>query len=493
MRLLPKVLFLTIGLTFTIFGYSKGQAITDSIPNILIQDTLDFVTVTEVILEGNRRTKSRIILREMELLEGRTFPREKLKEIAELDENKILNTRLFVTVDIKLIEDVTNELRVLVQLNERWYTYPQAHLDIAENNFVSWWNNTERDLSRLEYGIRFIQYNMRGRNETLRLVTLFGFTNQFSLSYIFPYIDKKQKHGLSIQAAYSSRNNEFYKTAQHRGVDINDSLRELRGISEAAIGQINYTYRPNYYNFHTFSAGYRYRRIDDTLAILNPGFLLDGRTEVQYFMIDYRFRRDFRNNSAYPTKGSFFSVGFTQHGLGGFDDFNQLDLFLDYMRYFELKRNFFYATKLALYHTSPTVQPYILQRGLGYGKNVLRGLEDVRVEANAFILQKNDFRKLLYSRRQDLGKYMPVRQFRIVPIAIYGKVHADFGYSIVNFSNPESDIFANNWQYTFGVGLDVVLFNANVFRFEISYNNANRLDRIDNRFRFIANTGPGIQ
>jgi outer membrane protein assembly factor BamA len=449
-------------------------------------DTLDVVTITELIIEGNRRTKEKIILRELEFREGKTFLRSKLKEITENDQSKLMNTRLFVTVDITLIEDVVNEVRVLIELNESWYTYPQPLIDIAENNFNSWWTNTNRDLRRLEYGIKFSQRNMRGRNETLRLTTLFGFTKTFDLLYVFPFVDRKQKHGISIQGNYNSRNNEFFKTANHAGVQINDSLRQLRGISEIGAGQINYTYRPNFYDFHGVNFGYRYRRVDDTLAILNPGFLLDGRTQIQYLLLDYRYRRDKRNNSAYPTKGSFFLISFTKHGLGVFDDINQLDIALDYMRYFDLGKNFFYATKFAAYYTTPNEQPYILQRGLGYGKNVLRGMERYRVESNVFLLQKNDFRKLIFSRRQNLGDYMPIKQFRIIPIAVYGKVHADFGYTVVNFSNPESTLLSDRFLYSFGVGLDVVLFNANVFRFELSFNTLKD-------WVYWANSGPGIQ
>ncbi len=64
--------------------------------------------------------------------------------------------------------------------------------------------------------LRLYQFNMRGRNETLRLTAQFGFQRRFELSYRFPYIDKKQKHGLIIDADFTETKNLAFRTVDHR-------------------------------------------------------------------------------------------------------------------------------------------------------------------------------------------------------------------------------------------------------------------------------------
>ena len=87
-------------------------------------------------------------------------------------------------------------------------------------------------LERVNYGLRLYQFNMRGRNETLRLTAQFGFQRRFELSYRFPYIDKKQKHGLILDVDFTETKNLAFQTVDHRleFLKSEDILRTTRVV-----------------------------------------------------------------------------------------------------------------------------------------------------------------------------------------------------------------------------------------------------------------------
>jgi outer membrane protein assembly factor BamA len=158
-----------------------------------------FVLINRVLIIGNRLTRDQIILRELSLKPGDLIFNLDLPEILDLDEKKLFNTRLFNTVEIRTMELSDSKVDLLIDLNERWYTFPSPIFELSDRNFNEWWQNYNHDFKRVNYGLRLYQFNMRGRNETLRFIAQFGFQRRFELMYRFPYIDKKQKHDVHLQ------------------------------------------------------------------------------------------------------------------------------------------------------------------------------------------------------------------------------------------------------------------------------------------------------
>ena len=65
----------------------------------LSADSTETLTIGSVSVEGNYRTRTPIILREMALEPGDTLPRRILEGTLEIDRRKIVNTNLFITVE----------------------------------------------------------------------------------------------------------------------------------------------------------------------------------------------------------------------------------------------------------------------------------------------------------------------------------------------------------------------------------------------------------
>ena len=95
-------------------GYSQAFNLfpPDSTP-VLLNDSLrteivsaeDTVLVGNITIEGNYRTLTPIILREMAVRVGDQVPQHDLERRLEIDRRKIVNTNLFVTVDIQHFVD----------------------------------------------------------------------------------------------------------------------------------------------------------------------------------------------------------------------------------------------------------------------------------------------------------------------------------------------------------------------------------------------------
>lgn len=434
-------------------------------PKTAIDSTGRFIQINRVFIVGNRITHEPIIMRELTLKEGDFIYSQELPGILDLDKKKLINTRLFNTVEIRTLELEPNRIDLLIDLNERWYTFPSPIFELADRNFNEWWQNYNHDFGRVNYGLRLYQYNMRGRNETLRFLAQFGFTRRFGLSYRFPYIDKKQKHGLTIDLDFSEATNLAYQTVDHKLIflEAEEILKTTRS------GGLTYNYRRSFYQSHSFKFDYKSVSIHDTIAVLNPNYLGDDETQQQFGSLTYQFSSDHRDYGGYPLKGYFLQAAVIKSGITPADDINKLEVNLTFANYFDLKKGFYLSNNTIGYWSTPNNLPYTNYGALGYQKQIVRGYEVYVIEGPQFVLNKTTFKKRILSRTYHWG-VMPLPQFRHVPLAIYLKIYGDVGY-VNNYNGYEiSSRLSNTLLSGVGAGIDVVGSYDAVFRFEYTYN-----------------------
>jgi outer membrane protein assembly factor BamA len=279
-----KAILFSWALLFASIGLADGQVQTDSVSQV--SDTTRQLTINRVLIIGNKRTRDQIISRELTLKSGDTIRSDKLSETLLWDKRKIYNLRLFNVVNIRSIEMAPNSIDILVDVEERWYTWPAPIFELSDRNFNEWWQTYNHDFSRINYGIKLDQYNVRGRNETLRLTAQFGFNQKFDLSYTIPYIDKKQKQGLSFGLEYGNPKNLAYNTVDHSFVF--KSIREPLRTYKAAT--ITYNYRKSFFETHSVSMAYRQAEISDSIVRLNPNYYSATAKQQEYASISYSFR-----------------------------------------------------------------------------------------------------------------------------------------------------------------------------------------------------------
>jgi outer membrane protein assembly factor BamA len=429
------------------------------------EDTINYVIINKIILVGNKKTKDRIILRELNFKEGDTLSVEKLNDVITKSRNRIFNTNLFITVDLTLAETNDQQRTLLITVKERWYTYPIPIFELADRNFNEWWQQRGRDPSRVNYGILFIQQNTRGRNETLRAKLQLGFTKKFELFYLVPYINKAQTIGLNFDISYIINKQIAFKTSEHKltyfeGDDyIRDKFRT--GIS--------FSYRKKFYRTHLAGISYYNTKISDTVAHLNPNYFLDSQTTQQYFSLKYIFLNDLRDITYYPLNGSLLRFEAEKLGTGIFDDVNQVIFMAEYSSFKKLGKKIYLATSVKQKLSFPIRQPYFNIRALGYEKDYVSGYELYVIDGQNFSLAKVNLKWQLYSNSKNV-QAVPVNQFETIPFAIYLKAHSDAGYVKANALSPENKRLSNKFLLGGGMGIDFVSYYDLVLRLEYSVN-----------------------
>ncbi len=433
------------------------------------EDSTRTLVVKDIVIEGNYKTKPQIITRELSFQKGQSYKKYQLDSMFIWDRNRIYNTNLFNEVSINLSQLEYDSTTVQIVVDERWYIYPFPIFRLTDRNFNDWWVNRDRDLSRVNYGIKITQFNFRGRNETLRLWLQTGFETVINLFYNIPYIDKQQKNGLLFSSSYFEAKNVPVTTIEN--IRRFTSSRE-NILRRAYTNTIVHTYRKSFYSFHHTSFGHLRVDVADTIADLNPNYLGESRTQQQYFSLGYSYVWDKRNNVNYPTNGEWYRLSLTKNGLGIFND--GVDFWSARARltkYWKFKDNFFLVSNVSLMSTFPAEdRSYFNYRSIGFLKEVLRGYELRIIEASSYALQRNEFKHQLFGRKYDIKKVMPLRQFQTFPITVYGKIFFDQGYAVGYPNYDGSDLLTDQYLYSMGTGVDLVIVNDITFRFEFSRN-----------------------
>ncbi|MDH5397041.1 MAG: BamA/TamA family outer membrane protein [Cyclobacteriaceae bacterium] len=436
------------------------------------QDTIKserWVEIDNIVVHGNKRTRRDIITREMQLKQGSIIFLPDLKEQVEIDRKQIYNTSLFNKVETSILELGQEKVDIVIEVNERWYTFPSPILELADLHFNDWWVNRNHDLSRINYGMRLYQRNVRGRNETLRVTAQLGYTKKLGLNYVMPYLDKAQHHGLELKSYYTQNSRTPVFTENHKRIEVKQDFP----IINSSGGGFTYRYRNAVDKYHYLDVGVKKTVIDDTIRQVNPQYFSNAKNHQNFFSIAYGFRKDKRDVSAYPLKGYMFDVSLRKVGLGIFDDVNYASGFMRFAGYLDLGKKFYVANLTALYGNSTKKISYNNYYGLGFGGNFVRGYDLYVIEGPQFFLNKTTFKKLLFSTVAEFNS-IPVDQFKHFPLAIYLKTYFDFGY-VKNYDNYLlNTLFTDKLIYGTGVGIDIITAYDIVMRLEYPLNQVSK-------------------
>ena len=431
-----------------------------------------YLEVNRIIILGNKLTRNSIILRELSLKKGDIINDADLPYVLEKDQRKLFNLRLFNTVTIKPLDMGNGGVDLLIEVEERWYTFPVPIFQLSDRNFNEWWENYNHDLSRVNYGLKLYQYNVWGRNQTLILTAQFGFQKRFEFQYRIPYIDKNQKQGLIFDMDFIEAKSVADSTINHK-LDFFKSERILR--NSKGIG-ITYTYRNNFYIQHRLKYEYRQTSISDTLIQLNPNYLGNENKQQQFDAITYEFISDHRDVITYPLKGYQLYFNFKKSGVGLQDDLNKTEGSLSFAGFLSLKKNYFLSNLTFLYASTPDKLPYYNYGAMGYNRILVRGYEVYVIEGPQFFLNKTTFKKRIFSKSWSIEN-SPIPQFNYFPLAIYLKAFTDFGY-INNYpaysDNSLNTLLSNKIISGAGFGIDFVSAYDVAIRFEYTFTNQNQ-------------------
>jgi len=433
----------------------------------MLPDSVPYYIIHNIRIEGNKQTRTPIITRELKFKINDSVPVNSLPDILKAAKENVFNTNLFnvVTVDTTFLPG--SRVDVKINVIERWYIWPIPYFEISDRNFNVWWET--KDLSRLTYGIDLTFFNVRGRNETLKILTHFGFNQKYGFTYTTPYINRKQTLGIGFGADVELNHEVGSETIDNKVVYFKDPSNYpqqlIYGFSEII-------FRPSIYTYHTFSMAYnQYYFMDTVLKI--PGFSLTGSNSQIFASVYYQYKNDHRDIQYYPLTGFYFDLEFMHCFPYSFTHNTYLKV--NARKYWQIYNRWYFASGLTMKISLEQEQPYYLARGLGYGREYVRGYEYYVIDGQHFLLWKNNFKFAVIPQRLIKLGFLKSSKFSTVPLALYINVFSDLGYvyhyaTEADYQNNPGNSLQNSLMIGYGTGLDFTTYYDIVIRCEFSLN-----------------------
>lgn len=430
-------------------------------------DTTEAVTVVDILFEGNKLTKERILLREMTFQAGDKLLWSNLRAAMKQSSDNLMNLELFNFTEAQPIHVGEGQVLVLITVQERWYIYPVPIFEIAETNFNTWWEN--RELRWLNYGISVKHKNFRGLNQNVAFMARFGYTRRFSASYSLPNLNKEQTLGLNLAAGYFENNELVWQTFGNERLFYNNPEDKARRWFEYRAGL---TYRENIFTRHTLTTSFHDVTVNDTVPELNPEYLPSSGSRAQFFRVSYNLSFDNRDYRRYPLRGILLYAHLQQDGLGimSSDGFNLFTTQASYRHHHKLSDRW-YAAHALTGKVNWSRPPYYLVNALGYG-HFVRGYEMFVIDGMRYgLLQSNLKYEIL--KPKSISLPMMPDQFSETFVAVYANLFFDAGYVDGPLFGDVNSL-VNEYLYSAGIGLDVVSYYDKVMRVEGSINGLGR-------------------
>lgn len=439
------------------------------------KDSARKLHVKDIFITGAKKTKVYIVLREIPFKKADTLVSSNLEAELQLARQQVYNTTLFT--EVQIIADVQdNDVTVHVNLKEHWYIYPVPQFQLVDRNFNVWAKTYHYAFDRVNYGIKFVHYNLTGRKDPLRIYLLNGYSRNISFSYTAPYSSKSLSEGFTIAGGYTQNREIVYGDSSNNTQQFYPVYSATKAKSEFVRSgwylSGGYIIRKGLFKRHIFSGGFIYLKvIDSVVTKYNPNYFGSPVTSKGYPELMYTYQYVNLDNVLYALKGTASYFAITKRGFGLTGGINMLSIEGGLNKYFALRHNWYVNTQLNGKIKLPFDQAFINQRGLGYNENYLRGLEYYVVDGVVTGLLRTTLKKKVFSFNVPVPFKFLHRIATNIPFTFYAKTYADIGYA---YTKKKYDTYLNNrFLYSGGFGLDILtLYDVNL-RLEYSFNQLN--------------------
>lgn len=431
-----------------------------------VMDLSGPLVVSGIGVEGNRVTKERILLRELTLHEGDTMDVKGLYARIERSRQNLMNLGLFNTVSLLPTFLNEHEVFLTVTVNERWFWWPSPIFQFADPNFNTWW--LTRDFRRVNFGAYIYRYNMRGMNETLYAKVQFGYAKEFALRYRFPFIDKRQRWGLSVGGGYAEQDEITIGTEGNKRILLKTPQRDIRTVRKA---DVRVSLRPAHDLRHYWRLSWTDARVQDTVVVRAPDYFAGGAgRRMTYFTLGYSVALDQRDSRAYPLSGTYSELNVDRYGLGfaGRGEPDVTTVYGTVQRAWRYGKRWSVGGSLRGKVSLGDGIPYYVQEGLGYDE-YLRGYEYYIMDGQHYALGKANVLFALVQPREYRMEAMPLEPFRTLYLAVYLNAFVDVG-RVWDDRYAAANPLSNTWQQGAGLGLDIVSSYDQVLRLEYAVN-----------------------
>lgn len=424
------------------------------------------VVIEDIVIEGNQRTKERIVLRELSFQIGDTLKTTHIEDIIQFNEKRLSGLDLFTSVNIEAIP--SNEQKIIftvtVKENLMWVVYP--NVDLADQDVNVWAQRYNFSLKRISIPITLSHLSLTGNQDKLKARVQLGFTRKLEALYISPFLNQRQTLRLQTDFSFSDDREARWNTVNDKDLFLKEENERLFRRTRAGIGlQI----RPQLFDTHRFILRFQQNGIPDTIAFLNPSFFLSGQTQQRFLSIRYDFTSDHRNFNLYPTKGYFFRLLMEKEGLGIWKERNALIVDGLLAKYWSLPEKWSVEATFRGQTNLIRQQPaYYNNPVIGPEPNLIRGYELRQIRGLDYIIATTTLRYKLLDVELYLGKLMFIKKYKQGNLSIFFKAYQDGAYMNDPFYQAENKL-PNQALWSRGIGMDIMIYNTGVGKIEWSF------------------------
>lgn len=464
MRLL-HVAFILLVSALSLHAQVSGQDTAGiTLSERVVSNSLPLI-ISDIRVTGNKRTKEFIVLREVPFHKSDQLTKGELDKLLVLARQQLMNTTLFVDVTVYVASQEGKQAVINIEVKERWYFFPLPYFRLIDRNFNQWWVEQKRSLERVNYGIKFTQNNVSGRNDNLDIWLINGYTQQVTLRYDLPFFDKKLKSGFNIGVIYATQKEVNYATGDNRQL----FFKQEGIVKKATRIDFTYSYRPDVKQRHYFRTSYNDESVSDTVIKINPLYYPGQRNRIRFIDFGYQYKYYNVDYISYPTKGFLFEGNLYKRGLDDVASLWQASTRAVYA--WPLSKNSFLHLEGLAILKLPFTDYFVNQRLFGYGHFQMRGLEYNVVDGTAGASLKTTIHKHVYTFI--LRNPFPSKTHDRIPIRFFLKAYGDLGYGYTR-SPQVTNTLNNKLLRTWGFGMDIVSIYDFVFKIEYSFNQLGR-------------------
>ncbi len=421
------------------------------------------IRINKIQVEGNNRTKNYILLRELPYHAGDQINKDSLIILNTLSQQQLFNTSLFLSVKVTPVFPLINDSSIVdiqIQVKERWYFIPKPYFKWVDRNFSQWWNEQNRSLDRVNYGITLSQKNATGNNDKLVLGFIGGYTQQNIIQYQLPFFDKKLKYG--IGGGWQNYNQKEFNYTTQKDKQVFSKTNDV--VRKGYRANLNLTYRPNLFERHSLQLGYGKEQLSDSGFLIQPNFLASHKKAMTYGDITLGYTKIAFDYNAYPTSGAATELVLFQRFSEG-APFTSI-------QFRKLKAHSFSKHNFIFIETNSQVKflpndNYLDGRLMGYGNLQMNGLEYYVVDGNAATIFKTAFHHSLGSitvKNPLTQKFLPE-----VKYDFWIRIFSNLGY-VYSDRPSNTNKLSNTLIRTAGIGLDVISIYDFVLKIDYSVN-----------------------
>ncbi len=439
------------------------------------------IIISAYDLTGNKLTKDWYIIRELDFRIGDTLSTQQQGNKVDFNQKRfiagdsselrlrmgysrenIINTNLFLTVNLSVEQIESDQYRLLIDVTERhyWWLFPVAKLNAP--NFNEWLRDP--DIKDVSMGLFFSHNNLFGISHQTSLVGYLGKSYAAAWGYRIPWIGKGRKTGVTFGLGYENLYTVEYGSSENKRQMLYSSNSQ-----QSARLTVNFNFRPGLYYYGNIKLTGNAVWISDSLFSLDSNYLAKGKKQNASlsFYADYAY--DSRNSKSYPLQGNYLKLFVNKVGLGLVS--KDVDYFfygIDFHFYQQIGRKWYLAEMFRLENSSGENIPYYYELNMTYKKNFIRGYDLFTIKGDQMYYFRSNLKYELIA--PNVKKAKPGQEenkFKNLQYAFYLNAFGDCGWVTNHFT--ENNPYNNKMLFSWGLGLDFVTYYDMVLRFEYAF------------------------